>query len=296
MRTIVMTGGTSGFGRITLKMLAKQPDTKIILGCRDRAPDFAESIPLDLSKLQSVRFFAEEVIKRAGDSGIDSLVLNAGIQMAGLTKTSDGFETTFAVNHLAHFLLLRLLLPVLNKDAIVVLTSSGTHDPLEKTIIPPPRHADANLLAFPENDPGLDADPVIAGGRAYSSSKLCVVLTARYLAKSREASAKNLKVIAYDPGPTPGTGLVRNNKPVVRFIWSLLSIPVIRFFIPKMNSRKSAGKTLAGLATGKINLPSGRVYAALRKSKITFPDPSEMALQDDLMVKLWNDSEKFAGL
>src|SRR5208282_6308458 len=75
--------------------------------------------------------------------------------IAGGTRTSDGFETTFAVNHLAHYLLLRLLLPRLARGAVVVMTTSGTYDPAEKTIIPPPRHAKARLLAYPDLDPAL---------------------------------------------------------------------------------------------------------------------------------------------
>ena len=79
----------------------------------------------------------------------------------------------FAVNHLAHYLLLRLLLPKLAYGAKIVLTTSGTHDPAEKTIIPPPVHANAKMLAYPESDPDLDKNSTVAEGRAYSSSKLC---------------------------------------------------------------------------------------------------------------------------
>jgi hypothetical protein len=71
-------------------------------------------------------------------------------------------------NHLAHYLLLRLLLPRLAQGATVVLTTSCTHDPAEKTIIATPLHADARFLAYPERDPTRVPHPLIAGGCAYS--------------------------------------------------------------------------------------------------------------------------------
>jgi NAD(P)-dependent dehydrogenase (short-subunit alcohol dehydrogenase family) len=61
-----------------------------------------ESIPLDLTKLASVRAFATSVRERLGHTRIDALVLNAGVIRPDVTgRTVDGFETTFAVNHLA---------------------------------------------------------------------------------------------------------------------------------------------------------------------------------------------------
>ena len=197
-----------------------------------------------------MRSFVSLVSKTLGETLIDALILNAGVSIAGGTRTSDGFETTFAVNHLAHYLLLRLLLPRLARGAVVVMTTSGTYDPAEKTIIPPPRHAKARLLAYPDLDPALDAKSRIAGGRAYSSSKLCVLLTARALARRREAHATSLSVVAYDPGPTPGTGLVRNTNFAVRSVWWVLGTPLLLQFLHNMNSRSRAGGALAELALG----------------------------------------------
>ncbi|MDA0635459.1 SDR family NAD(P)-dependent oxidoreductase [Nonomuraea sp. MCN248] len=87
-------------------------------------------MPLDLAQLDSVRAFAASVRERLGGGPVDALVCNAGVVLpeAG-GRTVDGFETTFAVNHLAHYLLSRLLLPVLADGARIVLTTSGAHDP-----------------------------------------------------------------------------------------------------------------------------------------------------------------------
>jgi hypothetical protein len=121
------------------------------------------------------------------------------------------------------------------------------------------------------------------------------VLTARALAARPEAQARQFTVIAYDPGPTPGTGLVRNSNVAVRLAWQMLGTP-LRFLIPRFNSREVAGGTLAALALGKIHPPTGRIYAALRRERITWPDPSELARRDDLMDALWRDSAVLIGL
>ena len=148
-----MTGGTSGIGKCALASLARE-GTKILLGARRAGPENVETIDLELTRLASVRTFAAVVRDRVNRMGIDALVLNAGVQSRNADeRTADGFETTFAVNHLAHYLLLRLLQPELAQGAVVVLTTSGTHDPEEKTLVPPPRHADACLFGVPRNTP-----------------------------------------------------------------------------------------------------------------------------------------------
>ncbi len=296
MTTIVMTGGTSGFGEETVKRLLLAPDTRLLLGGRRAGPPGAETLALDLTRLDQVRAFAAAVDETLGAGEIDALVLNAGISLpTGDSRTSDGFETTFAVNHLAHYLLLRLLLPRLARGAVIILTTSGTHDPAEKTIIPPPRHADAQRLAHPEQDPERDVSPQTAGGRAYSSSKLCNLLTARALAARPEVQARCLTVIAYDPGPTPGTGLVRHASLLRRIAWRALGTP-LRFLLPDLSTRQAAGSALADLALGKVQPPPGRIYAALRRGHLTWPDPSELARRDEVMEVLWRDSAVLVGL
>jgi len=67
-----------------------------------------------LTDLDSARAFATSVRERLGDTPVDALVLHAGLVLPDVTgRTIGGFETTFAVNHLAHYLLLRLLPPAL---------------------------------------------------------------------------------------------------------------------------------------------------------------------------------------
>lgn len=297
MKTIVMTGGTSGIGEDAVKQLLLAPDVRLLLGARRAGPPGVETLSLDLAGLDRARAFAAAVEEKLGAGGIDALVLNAGVQFStGDNRTDDGFETTFAVNHLAHYLLLRLLSPRLAQSAVVVLTTSGTHDPAEKAIIiPPPHHANARLLAYPDQDPDRDRSPQAAGGRAYSSSKLCNLLTARAFATRPETLSRNLTVIAYDPGATPGTGLARSDSLLRRSLWRLFGTP-LRALVPMFNSREAAGGALADLALGKARPPAGRVYAALRRGQITWPDPSVLARRDDVMEALWRDSAALIGL
>lgn len=204
---IVMTGATSGIGLEAARELRRR-GAELIVGMRsDRSelPDGVRRAALDLADLDSVRAFAAEV----GREPIDVLIGNAGMQVTAPRRSRQGYELTFATNHLAHYLLARLLLPGMAPGGRVILTSSGTHDPEQKTGMPPPRHADAELLAHPERDPHADPKPGVAGRRAYSSSKLCNLMTVRELAR-RTPERPDLAVIAFDPAFVPGTGLARD--------------------------------------------------------------------------------------
>jgi NAD(P)-dependent dehydrogenase (short-subunit alcohol dehydrogenase family) len=295
MPTVVMTGASSGLGEVAARRFLRD-GVRLIVGSRGAAPSGAEVLPLDLASLRSVRSFEEATLARLNDASIDSLVLNAGIQFAdGDRRTEDGFETTFAVNHLAHYLLARLLLPRLAKGAHVVLTTSGTHDPALKTIVPAPRHANAKYLAHPERDPERDKNPIVAGGRAYASSKLCNILTARALARLPEVVTRGITVVAYDPGATPGTRLVRNGPLLYRIVWNA-PLFVVRLVIPQISTLADAGRALAELGSGTQRPPESRIYASLRGGKILWPDPSILARSDEAMKDLWQDSASMVGL
>jgi NAD(P)-dependent dehydrogenase (short-subunit alcohol dehydrogenase family) len=289
MQTIVMTGGSSGLGRVAADEILKAPDTRLLQGARGDIRSEVETLPLDLARLQSVRDFAQAVSGRLGTTPINGLVLNAGTQFPDVDqRTEDGFETTFAVNHLAHYLLLRLLLPKLAAGATVVITTSDTHDPAINPMAP--RTLDAELLAYPER---AVVRARLAGFRAYSASKLCNLMTARALAASEEARTRGMRVIAYNPGATPGTGLARAWPLWVRApltgIAGALS-PVLR-----LATVEQAGSALADLALGRIAPPPGRIYASLVKRRLTWPDPAELAQRDDLATALWDESAGMVG-
>ena len=280
MQTLVMTGGTSGFGAIAARQMNAAPDTRLLLGGRHPSADGIETLQLDLASLGSVRRFAEAVVIKLGNTEINSLVLNAGVQLPTADlQTEDGFETTFATNHLAHYLLMRLLLPKLGRNATVVITTSDTHAWIKKLDV-----------AGWTNPQGRG---LLAGARAYASSKLCNLLTARALAMSKMGITLGLEVTAYTPGFTPGTSLFRHSSPFQR-----LTLALLRFVAPiaRLSTAELAGQTLDDLTLGKIRPPSGRIYAALAKRRLTWPDPSDLALNDDAARELWRASAGMVGL
>jgi len=140
-RTVVITGANSGLGRASASMLAGA-GAHVILACRNAqkatkaADDLRSTHPstridvreLDLASLASVRRFADDLV--ASGQRIDLLMNNAGIMAVDRGTTEDGFELQFGVNHLGHFALTGLLLPVLlaNPDgARIVNVSSMGH-------------------------------------------------------------------------------------------------------------------------------------------------------------------------
>jgi NAD(P)-dependent dehydrogenase (short-subunit alcohol dehydrogenase family) len=129
---ILVTGSTDGHGRQLARALA-QRGASVLLHGRDRekvdvalAETGAQSgLVADLADLQQVRSLAGE----AGE--LDTLVNNAGIIVPERRESADGYELTFAVNHLSHFLLTRLLLPKLREPARIVNVSSLGQAPID---------------------------------------------------------------------------------------------------------------------------------------------------------------------
>ncbi|WP_280222128.1 oxidoreductase [Nocardia neocaledoniensis] len=123
-RTFVITGANGGLGAETTRVLADKGAT-VIMACRNaaKAQPIADAIPgdvrvaaLDLASLASVRAFAEQ------QGEFDVLINNAGLMNIPFSRTADGFETQFGVNHLGHFALTGLLLDKIT-DRVVTLAS-----------------------------------------------------------------------------------------------------------------------------------------------------------------------------
>ncbi|MBB6144470.1 NAD(P)-dependent dehydrogenase (short-subunit alcohol dehydrogenase family) [Silvibacterium bohemicum] len=285
MKTIVMTGGTAGFGAVAAMRIFDTPNTRLILGARNSRNSPIETLPLDLARLSNVRSFVQSLVKKLDGTKIDSLIMNAGAQF-GNTKqrTGDGFESTFAINHLAHYLLLRLLLSCLSKNATIVITTSDVHDP--KMVPFGPKELDSESLAHPK----AKGKGFIPGIKAYASSKLCNLLTARAFEASTDAQMNGIRVVAYNPGLTPGTSLFRAWP-----WWAKLMMGVASKLRPA-NTLEQAGNAIADLGLGTTVPPSGRIYASLVKGKLTWPDPSELAQSDTAMRGLWVESAQMLGL
>jgi light-dependent protochlorophyllide reductase len=278
-RTVVVTGGNAGLGYHAARHLTAQGGWHVVLACRDagRGSEAAlriaaetgspavEAMPLDLARLGAVRDFVDALGRRALPP-LGALVCNAGAQFVrGLVRSEDGYEATFAVNHLGHFLLVELLLPSLAENARVVFVSSGTHDPAQRTGMPAPVLGTIRELATP--DAATFADPGLAGRRAYTTSKLCNVLCAYELARRLATAGRAITVNAFDPGLMPGSGLARDYGGLARFGWRFL-MPALRLVIPNVHSTETSGERLASLVLDpRFAGVSGRYFVGDREAR-----------------------------
>jgi NAD(P)-dependent dehydrogenase (short-subunit alcohol dehydrogenase family) len=289
---IVMTGATAGFGLFAAERMVADGH-QLTVGARNPAGLPASLVgkvaleKLDLDSLSSVRAFADKV---KDGPPIDALVLNAGLQLAKPAKSADGFERTFAVNHLAHYLLLRLLADTMPESARIILTGSGTHDPAEKTGVTPPIHANAEYLAYPERDPQPAKGSRSTGFRAYSTSKLCNIMTARDAAMHFPA----LSVMSYDPGYVPHTGLGRDNPKIVATLISYI-LPLI-LKKDRSSTIPRSGQFLADLATDDRYGACRGDYWAVRGPELIKIEPSVLARNATASAKLWKDSAALVSL
>lgn len=295
-RVIVMTGATSGFGTRTVQHFATLPNMRVIIGARGIgriAPQGVEILPLELSSLESVREFAQEIVQQLGDTSIDILILNAGIRGSDADERSaEGYGLTFAVNHLAHYLLARLLLPHIADHGRLIITASNMHDPPIKRI----GHQKLDLEAW--SNPTANGSGT--GIRAYTASKLCNLMTALSFVRLDEVQARDISVIAFNPGLTGGVGggdASALQKAIFKVITRTL-YPLVGLFRPEfvMNTPEHSGKMLADVALGAIAPPSGRVYVSLVKGKPTLPDPSELARDREAQDRLWHASAAMVGI
>jgi NAD(P)-dependent dehydrogenase (short-subunit alcohol dehydrogenase family) len=186
-----------GLGRETARVLASRGAT-VILACRDVAKGEAAAdsiavgsgverdrlrvIRLDLASLASVSTAADEI--RASYPRLDLLINNAGVMAIPFVRSEDGFELTFATNHLGHFALTGLLLERLlaTPGSRVVTVSSVAHRR---------GHADFDAL---ESEQGYKPGP------AYDRSKLANLLFAYELQRRLDAAGTETISVAAHPG------------------------------------------------------------------------------------------------
>ena len=293
MRIGVMTGATSGIGAFAAERLRATPDLRLVVGARSRDHAGPDVLPLDLDSLGSVRGFAAAVVQTLNGAAIDILILNAGVNLpSDELRSEDGYERTFAVNHLAHYVLLTSLAAHLADGARVVITTSDLHDPAINKIAPP-LTADVDTLAHPRTT-GRREGKMKRGLRAYASSKLANILTARAFAEQPETRSRHIEVIAYNPGFTHGTRVGRDAPAALTFLLKV-AVPILGLF-RTLNRVSDAGGTLADLALGNVKPPAGRSYASLVSRRLEWPDVSELAQNGLAAETFWASSGKLVGV
>jgi retinol dehydrogenase 12 len=270
-RTFLVIGTTSGIGRAVAEALAVQGGN-VVLGARSeermrpvldgiralRPLGSVEFLPLDLADLGSVRRAAEQII--SGGQSLDVLINNAGIAGAR-ALSANGFDITYATNHIGPFLFTELLRPVLLQSprARVVNVSSVAHMQVKSI--------DWTVLER-RSTPGRN------GFSDYAMTKLMNVLHAKELA--RRSAGTGVTTYALHPG-----GVASN-------IWRAVPRPVQWILKLFLISNEEGAKTPLYCATDPaLENVTGRYYDKCREAPC-----NPLADDEPLARELWERTEQ----
>jgi len=269
-QVVVVTGASSGIGAAAALELAARGALVVPVG-RDRRRlrtiarrlGGVEPLEADFASLAQVRQLAAELLDR--HPRIDVLVNNAGLVTGRRTLSEEGFELTFAVNHLAPFLLTNLLLERLRASAParVVTTSSDGHR--------------GGLIDFED----LQGARRWSSWSAYSNSKLANILFTHALARRLEGSGVTANCL--HPGVIR-TRLGRGARLPIRAGWWVAST----FFA---RPRKGASTIVHIASSPDTEAISGAYFVDSRPRQ-----PSLQGQDADLAERLWLESERLVGL
>ncbi|XP_013777399.2 retinol dehydrogenase 14-like [Limulus polyphemus] len=299
-KTILITGGNTGIGKWTALELAKRviartetvsgeeegggktarrlliPVIAISVTRGEEAAEFiCSKVPcalvtvmkMDLSSLNSVRHFVKEF--KAKYDKLDILINNAGVALVPLTRSEDGYELHFAVNHLGHFLLTCLLLDQLKastEGARIVVVSALAH-----------KFVSINLKE-------INSEEGYVSWKAYSRSKLANILFARELTKLLKGS--NVTVNSLHPGIVE-TDLLRHL--VVYKVFRYCAWPFIKFFLK--TPREGAQTSVYVAVSPDLAGVSGKYFSDCDEASV-----SKEAEDDHLAQALWKMSVEMTGL
>jgi NAD(P)-dependent dehydrogenase (short-subunit alcohol dehydrogenase family) len=278
-RTVVITGGNAGLGKATAVDLAEQ-GARVVITARDprrgreaveeiRARSGSKSVEvmgLDLADLASVRDLASGYTGRY--DRLDVLINNAGLVQRTRTETADGFETTFGVNHLGHFLLTQLLLDQVRASAPsrIVVVSSDAHRSARKG------------LAFDD----LMSERSYAPFGVYAKSKLANIYFARELARRLEDNEVTANAIH------PGFVASRFGRDGDGGMLADVAMVAGR---PFASSPEKGARTSVFLASSpEVDGVSGAYFARCREKR-----PSAVARDDEAARRLWAISEELVA-
>jgi NAD(P)-dependent dehydrogenase (short-subunit alcohol dehydrogenase family) len=276
-KVCLVTGATNGIGKVTALELAKMGATVIIVG---RNPDKTEAVVnevraqsgndnvkkalADLSSMADVRALAQE-FKRTY-SRLDVLVNNAGAYFNKRHTTVDGYEMTFALNHLSYFLLTALLLDVLKSSAParIVNVSSDAH-----------RGARLDFN-------NLHGEQRFSGIAAYARSKLANVLFTYELVKRLQGT--NVTANALHPGFV-ATGFGANNGLLMRAGIGIMTR------LMGISPEEGAKTTLYLASSPEVEGVTGKYF-----DKCRVVQSSAASYEVDARERLWQVSEQLCGV
>jgi NAD(P)-dependent dehydrogenase (short-subunit alcohol dehydrogenase family) len=256
-RAWVITGPTSGIGRRTALELAEHGTVVLVGRNRGKLVEVekeiqerhgkAVSVVCDLSDVTSARDAATQIARL--DLPIAGLLNNAGIFPTRPLRTAQGWDGTFATNHLGPFALTEALLPALPAGAHVMFVCSGVEDPERRPAVIAGfrggRYLSADASARGEWAPGGSKLPgADAYAYAYATAKQCNLATA--LALAREVP--RLRVNAVEPGFSPGSNLGRDASPVLHLLSAYVLSPIAPL-VKYWSTPKRAGRMIAALLT-----------------------------------------------
>lgn len=290
-RAVVVTGASSGLGLETAAVLADR-GAHVMLACRDlakaeraagliaeRTAERAKltAIHLDLASLDSVRAAASEI--SAVCPRLDLLINNAAVMRPPYQRSADGFELTFATNHLGHFALTGLLLDRLLATAgsrVVTVSSEGHWDGV--------MHFDD--LQF---ERGYRADD------AYGQSKLANLLFTYELARRLTEAGAQTAALAAHPG-LARTALFRWDPLPLRMLLSPALSPLMFWMV--QSPRRGALPVLRAAtdpdaAAGEYYGPGGRGEHTGYPVRVSSSDRSH---DEEAQRRLWEISEELTGV
>ena len=289
-KTILVTGANTGIGFETAMTFAKK-GARVILGCRNlekgknAVARITQACPgadlelvcLDLMDLHSVHQAAEQILK---ESRLDVLVNNAGIMGVDKTLTKDGFEPHFGVNHLAHFVLTALLLPLLEStaDSRIVTISSVGHKQGDRDLDWDDINAEASYIPM----------------QRYFASKLANLLFTYELDRRLRAKGSTTISVAAHPG---GAITELTSHTVGFFGWLFRAIQF--FGRPFMNSAEQ-GAWPTELAATAPGVEGGQYFGPSKYNETSGTacqvDSIPESKDPERAQRLWNLSIKMTGV
>ena len=293
-KAYIVTGPTSGIGRQAALRLGRL-GTIVLVG-RDpakleemrkllerRRGGRALPVVCDLSDIASVRRAASEII--ALNLPLAGLVNNAGVMQMRPTKSAQGWDTTFATNHLGPFVLTEALMPHLPDGANVLFVASAVEDPERQPAkrfgFRGARYISAEASARGEWKPGGSKLP---GADAYATSKQCNLATTFVFARE----TKRLHFNAVEPGVNAATGLGRRNAtPTARFVAGVvlpLLVPLLMPFMSFLSTPKRAARVIARIVTDTSGA-TGIYYDERGKPKLASEQARDPAFQERVVAE-----------